>query len=502
MNTCPICKRRTQRHSKKILCHSCQADIHYNCSGLLLDDFESALSDGNWFCRLCVEGFFPYNHFYDDNDFIKCIEELSLSSDIAVRLLNNTKVFNPFDINEDDDDIIEYHGDIDPDKCYFNEYSHKLFKNCNYYTEDSFNRYLAKHVISNNSFSVAHLNIRSIPANLSAFLSFIDSLDHCFTVIGLSETWLNPSNVSTYGISGYNHVYRTRCTSRGGGVSLFVSEKFVYSEMTDYCMVNDYIESLFVKISNNGMVFVIGLVYRPPNSNVVQFTETLNDILTQVSHMPCYIMGDYNIDLLKHELHQPTEKFLEAMYSNSLLPMILKPTRETVTTATLIDNIFTNKYNINDNILQGIFATDISDHYMIFHISEKCSPGIEEYQLIRLVNETRMTKYKERILDTDWSVLDIYDTCESYFSSFMNIFKSIYNESFPVIKTKRKYRNRLPWLTAGLKESIKRKNKLYRISIKHPTSYNNILYREYRNKLKTLIKTEEKKLLSIFDFGK
>ena len=74
----------------------------------------------------------------------------------------------------------------------------------------------------------------------------------------------------------------------------------------------------------------------------------------------------------------------------------------------------------------------------------------------------------------------------------MNIFKSIYNESFPVIKTKRKYRNRLPWLTAGLKESIKRKNKLYRISIKHPISYNITLYREYRNKLNTLIKTEEK----------
>ena len=165
------------------------------------------------------------------------------------------------------------------------------------------------------------------------------------------------------------------------------------------------------------------------------------------------------------------------MYSNSLLHMILKPTRETVNTATLIDNIYTNKYHINDNIRQGISVTDISDHYMIFHISEKCSPDIEEYQLIRLVNETRMTKCKERILDTDWSVLDVYDTCESYFSSFMNIFKSIYNESFPVMKTKRKYRNRLPWLTSGLKESIRRKNKLFRISLKHPTSYNNTLYR-------------------------
>ena len=245
---------------------------------------------------------------------MECIEEWSLSSDIAARLLDSTKAFKPFDINEDAGDIIEYQDDIDPDKCYFNEYSHTLFKNCNYFTDDSFSKHLAKHVISNNSFSVAHLNIRSIPANFSAFLSFIGSLDHCFTVIGLSETWLNSSNVSTYGISGYNHVYRTRCTSRCGGVSLFVSEKIVYSEMADYCMVNDYTEFLSVKISNKGMVFVIGLVYRPPNSNVVQFTETLNDILTHVSHMPCYIIGDYNIDLLKHELHQPTETFLEAMY--------------------------------------------------------------------------------------------------------------------------------------------------------------------------------------------
>ena len=129
---------------------------------------------------------------------------------------------------------------------------------------------------------------------------------------------------------------------------------------------------------------------------------------------------------------------------------------------------------------------------MIFHISDKCAPDIEEYQLIRLINESRMLKYKERILGTDWSILDVYDTCESYFSSFMNIFKSIYNEAFPVMKTKRKYRNRLPWLTAGLKESIKRKNKLYRISLKHRTSYNITLYREYRNKLNTLLKMEEK----------
>ena len=32
-------------------------------------------------------------------------------------------------------------------------------------------------------------------------------------------------------------------------------------------------------------------------------------VLSQISHLPCYIMGDYNLDLLKHECHNPTEHF-------------------------------------------------------------------------------------------------------------------------------------------------------------------------------------------------
>ena len=100
------------------------------------------------------------------------------------------------------------------------------------------------------------------------------------------------------------------------------------------------------------------IVYRPPNSDIEQFTEILNNILSQISYLPCYIMGDYNPDLLKHECHNPNEHFCNTMYSNSLIPLIYKPTRETDSTATLIDNIFTNHYDVNDQLCQGIFLMD------------------------------------------------------------------------------------------------------------------------------------------------
>ena len=59
-------------------------------------------------------------------------------------------------------------------------------------------------------------------------------------------------------------------------------------------------------------------------------------------------------------------------------------------------------------------------------------------------------------------------------------------------KVKTQYRNCLPWLTEGLKLSIKHKNKLYRTSIKHSTEYNIAIYKTYKNKLSFLLKIEEK----------
>ena len=56
---------------------------------------------------------FPFNHCYDDNDFIKCTAELSYSSYIEPDWKNITKCCT---INEDDNDIIGYQGDIDPIK--------------------------------------------------------------------------------------------------------------------------------------------------------------------------------------------------------------------------------------------------------------------------------------------------------------------------------------------------------------------------------------------------
>ena len=55
------------------------------------------------------------------------------------------------------------------------------------------------------------------------------------------------------------------------------------------------------------------------------------------------------------------------------------------------------------------------------------------------------------------------DPQEAY-TLFSNTLKKQYNMCFPKIKITGTYRNRLPWLTDGLRASIKMKNRLYKLS--------------------------------------
>ena len=132
-----------------------------------------------------------------------------------------------------------------------------------------------------------------------------------------------------------------------------------------------------------------------------------------------------SVDLLKQGNNLQTWEFIKDMHANSLIPLIYKPTRETKTTATLIDNVFTNNYNVNGLSLQGLLITDISDPliHLNYHIWDKPWLETDQYQLIRLGSETRLAEYKETISTTDWSTFRQYNSCEVYFTHSFNKMK-------------------------------------------------------------------------------
>ena len=52
------------------------------------------------------------------------------------------------------------------------------------------------------------------------------------------------------------------------------------------------------------------------------------------------------------------------------------------------------------------------------------------------MNEVRTTQYVSKIQNMDWSFLDSFSDCQSYFSNFIYVFKKIYEESFRLIRVK------------------------------------------------------------------
>ena len=197
-----------------------------------------------------------------------------------------------------------------------------------------------------NQLSFFHLNVKSIPKHFDELDMYINSLKLEFTMIALTETWLDKGKQDLYNMPKYNCINRFRKQRRWGGVSLYIRNDIKYMSRPDLEYFDGEMESLFIEIDKN--VFnlasnvVVGVIYRMPNTWMEVFNDRMSDIMNivQRERKICYFLGDFNVDLLKYESHQSTAAFLDTLYSYNVFPLITKPTRVTRESATLIDHQF------------------------------------------------------------------------------------------------------------------------------------------------------------------
>ena len=90
-----------------------------------------------------------------------------------------------------------------------------------------------------------------------------------------------------------------------------------------------------------------------------KYVNKLLDNITK-ENKTTFLLGDFNIDLLKYDSHTSTNEFLDSLSSNMILPYILHPTKVTGHSKTLIDNTFSN--HISKEAICGNLTSAISDH--------------------------------------------------------------------------------------------------------------------------------------------
>ena len=80
-------------------------------------------------------------------------------------------------------------------------------------------------------------------------------------------------------------------------------------------LTDTVVESIFIEIVPDNII--IGCFYRIPGSDISLFTAYIDNFLSKVNteRKKCYLAGDFNIDLLKHDTHSPTADFINCVFS-------------------------------------------------------------------------------------------------------------------------------------------------------------------------------------------
>ena len=83
--------------------------------------------------------------------------------------------------------------------------------------------------------------------------------------------------------------------------------------------VEDEIELQFIELTAKPSNIIVVIIYRPPNDKFNAFQESLAELIHKLDsqNKKCFLMGDFNFDLLNSVENQHVNAFLNQMFSSS-----------------------------------------------------------------------------------------------------------------------------------------------------------------------------------------
>lgn len=345
--------------------------------------------------------------------------------------------------------------------------------------------------IDTNYFNVCHFNAQSMaPRNNSMKFDEIKHLfDDCkYDIIGVSETWLK-SYISdkSVEIKGFKTFRNDRCWRRGGGVSLYISDKLKVRLVSNY-MNEGIVESLFVEIiKNNNDKLLIGVIYLP-HGNFADCEDFISDLSSRYENT--IIMGDFNTDLFVKSATVRSFCFRSnlSIVHNSLPTHI----QEFHNTSTLIDYFFVSKMDLVKTSAQYQIPALNSGHAIIslsykFQISGQSEEKF--YRDYRNIDIDKCISCFNELSDSNFFYVDCVETQSELFGT---IVKRAFDEGVPLRKFNRVrtecWMNSYEVRTATLNRDL-----AWSAYCENNTLNNRRIFCKYRNKAKYIIRKERKR---------
>ena len=145
----------------------------------------------------------------------------------------------------------------------------------------------------------------------------IKSTNINFDIIAISKTRvLKDTNIGkNINILNFSFEF-TPTESTAGGTLLYIADHLIYQKQNDLNLykINNS-ESTFIEITNsNNSNIIVKCIYRYSQMDLFKFIHYyLNPLLDKLGkeQKTVFLLGDFNVDLLKYKQHKVTNEFLD-----------------------------------------------------------------------------------------------------------------------------------------------------------------------------------------------
>lgn len=308
----------------------------------------------------------------------------------------------------------------------------------------------------------------------------------CITEHFIMEGYQNVLFLPNYNLAAHY----CRIEKKRGGSCILVKNGLQWKELPKVAKLSTpgIFECCGVELTCYKIIIVC--IYRIPNSNNLNYCfDKLIMLLREISRSCCkkiVICGDFNIDGLKK--NSATNDFECILMSYNLKLAFKQPTR--MASLSCIDNFAHNFSTCKTEVLEWALS-DHTAQLLQCPVQKTCSIKYW-YATRRDYNTENIQKFKNHLMNLNFS--ELYDTHDPNvaYNYFIDIFKLLYDLCFPLKVVKINTTRKTKWLSKGIKLCSKKKRKLlWQFRLNRSNINKTILYK-YSKMYKKIIHLTQK----------
>lgn len=354
---------------------------------------------------------------------------------------------------------------------------------------NSFNRILGP--ITNNSLTLIHVNIRSLRKHWDEFQISVCCLKPSVDIFVITEITVTSLQCNQFVLDGYKEFFCTRDNSRGGGIAVYIQNKWLPSS---YSVSFQHAESIGIKLLHSDFSLFLLAVYRPPSENVSLFLAELEVVLGQLrSEGQLCLVGGFNIDTLKPS-KSTVCNYLTLLSEHGIENTISLPTREETLSGKLVVSCLDHINIRSTDILvkSAVISEKLSDHYFIgCHLQQRGAEHKTNKSGCVRVTISDPIKFDALVAAFDWDDFLQSNQDPNLYSAFVEVLKSFYVVSKKEVIFKK--RSDKPWFNTDIMKAIKTKEALGSRSRRTPKNEElRAEYRSARNRVNAIIRSAKR----------